>query len=197
MHVPRKTQTALSLIILALLAGWFLGHPHDQQSKSATGREPQLENPAANPTSPAVVPMASNQLLTPNLETPKFEPVPANGLQFEDFTRSGQLISREVRTFEMQAWEPDIGRAFDLKRGENLVRHTGIYRVDDFPFGTIRVATVQLASGSRPGRQAAATAGAGCAATGCTRAAFGLDVIDLKGARDAGVNANHPLIVFP
>ncbi len=161
MNASRKTQTIFTLVILASVAGWFLGHSYDKRIEPATSGQTQHQKPTSNSPSPAAVQVASNQVLTPNQETPKFETVPANGLQFEDFTRSGQLISREVRTYEMQAWEPNLGRAFDLKRGETLVRHTGIYRVDDFPFGTIRVDTVQLASGSRSGRQAAAVAGAG------------------------------------
>lgn len=158
---PHETQTVFTLVILASVAGWFLGRSYDKRIEPATSGQAQHENPAPNSPSPAAVPVASNQVLHANQTVPEFEPVPATGLQFEDFTRRGQLISREVRTFEMQAWEPDLGRAFNLKRGENLVRHTGIYHAEGFPFGTVRVDTVQLASGGRSGLQTATAASAG------------------------------------
>lgn len=70
----------------------------------------------------------------PGVSATKTDPMMAAGATpFAAFFRKGKCFSREVRTFEAESWEPNLDKAFDLKRGESLARHTEVYLVADSP----------------------------------------------------------------
>lgn len=142
MNAPPRTLTAFCFFLLACFAGWFFGRPEDK----ATVRTAEVR--ARHDTPPAV---SAGQSLNrspniPGASATKTDPVMAAGATpFAAFSHEGQLLSREVRTFEAESWEPNLDKAFELKRGESLARHTEVYLVDDFPYSMVRVDTVYRA----------------------------------------------------